>query len=637
MVLQRDQPIRIFGWALPGAEVRVRLGNGQAVAKSARDGRWAASLAPFSAGGPYTLSVKSGRKQIHFRNILIGDLWFCSGQSNMSFQVSRTLTAKAAMKKARLPLIRHFQAERVSAEKPQGDVPGSWAVCDPKTVGEFTAVGFYFAREIGQQTGVPIGLIHSSWGGTPIEAWIPPQAYKASPALRPLLRMQNELRRPTKMLERLFKKWEKEYVSLDPGNRGEKRGWARPDFDDRKWKSDMKVPGYWEGQGLFIDGAVWFRRTVKIPKAWHGRELQLELGTIDDFDETYFNGIRVGQTGKSVANAYKVPRVYRVPAELVRAGKAYVAVRIFDQFGSGGFTGQKEMLRLSCPGLPRDKGIPLAAPAGTWRYRVEWSVERHSPRPQPPALPEPRAQLSQLYNGMVHAFTRLPIRGFLWYQGESNAFRAAHYQKSFPLMIQAWRKAWRKADLPFYFVQLANFNTRPSKPSEDFWAELREAQALALQVEKTGMVVAIDVGEEEDIHPRNKEEVGRRLALLALTRTYGKKVADSGPVLSEVRFKHGQAHLMFDEVGGGLRTSDGKAIRGFALAGRNRQWVWARARRVDKKALVVSSDKIQKPVAVRYGWASNPGNNLENSHGLPAAPFRTDEWPRQSEGNLWPF
>lgn len=632
MVLQRDKPVCVFGWAMPGTEIQVKLGECQATVAAKKNGQWEAELPSFSAGGPHTMSVKNGRKQIHFRNILIGDLWFCSGQSNMEFPVARSLNASAVLKKANLPLIRHFHVEKMPMAAPQPDVKGSWAICDSQTAGAFTAVGFYFAREIQRRTGIPIGLLHASCGGSPIETWIPPQTYKTSSILRPLLDMEKELRSPTKILERLFKKWEKEEVSLDPGNQGEKRGWARPGFDDRKWKT-MKVPGFWEGRGLSIDGAVWFRKTVKIPRAWSGRELKLELGPIDDFDETYFNGVSVGRIGKSVPNAHRVPRVYRVPSELVRSGRASLAVRIFDQFGSGGFMGTKEMLRLSCPGVPQSKVIPLAGP---WRYYVEWSVERPDPVPQPPALPEPRCQLSQLYNGMVQAFTRLHIRGFLWYQGESNAFRAAHYQKSFPLLIHAWREAWRGVDLPFYFVQLANFKSAPFKPSENCWAELREAQMQALQVEKTGMAVAIDLGEVGDIHPRNKKEVGRRLALLALARDYGKKVESSGPILSKFKFVNGQAHLMFDEVGRGLRASDGKTIRGFALAGRNREWSWAQARIVSQDTLVVSSDKITTPIAIRYGWSSNPGCNLQNSHGLPASPFRTDKWARLTDGNLWP-
>lgn len=633
MVLQRDRPVRIFGWASPGTEVQVRIGTTEAAVLSRADGQWIASLPPFSAGGPHTLSVTSAGEIAVFQNILFGDVWLCSGQSNMNFRVSRSVTAKASIKKARLPLIRHFEVERIASEKPLDDVTGSWSICDPATVAEFTAVGFYFAREVFQQTGIPIGLIHSSWGGTPIEAWIPPETYKSSPALRPLLRMQKELQEPSGVLEELFRKWERENVSIDPGNTGEAKGWARPDYDDSEWKT-MQVPGFWEGRGLFIDGAVWFRLGVKIPKAWQGRELQLELGPIDDFDETYFNGNLVGKIGKSVMNAHRVPRIYSVPATMVRSGTATLAVRIFDHFGSGGFVGQKETMRLTCPALPDSKALSLA---GNWRYFVEWAVERPSPVPQPPMMPEPRGQLSWLYNGMIHALTRFPLRGILWYQGESNAFRASHYRQSFPLLIQAWRKAWGDDELPFYFVQLANFKSCPNTPSDDYWAELREAQVQALRLKETGMAAAIDLGEEEDIHPRNKEAVGKRLACLALARTYGKPVADSGPVLSQFTFGDKQARLIFRETGAGLRTSDGLALRSFAVAGSDKKWRWARAQVVSGKAVVLTWPKGPKPVAIRYGWASNPGSNLVNTDGFPATPFRTDDWPLISEGNLWPF
>lgn len=296
--------------------------------------------------------------------------------------------------------------------------------------------------------------------------------------------------------------------------------------------------------------------------------------------------------------------------------------------------GKKEMLKLTCPERPADPPIGLA---GRWRHRVEWSVDRPSPVPQAPVLPEPRHQLSRLYNGMVHAFCPVPICGFLWYQGESNAYRASHYQDAFPILIRSWRKAWQDEDLPFYFVQLANFKTPPARPGEDNWAELREAQASALSLEKTGMAVAIDLGEEGDIHPRNKREVGRRLALLALARHYDKKVMDSGPVLLAASFEPGKVILTFDQTGKGLIAADGKPLRGFALAKKNRQWSWAKARIVGKNRVEVSEPAITQPVALRYGWATNPDCNLANSDRLPAAPFRTDSWPRTTEGNLWPF
>lgn len=585
------------------------------------------------AGGPHTLRITCGREEMEFRDILIADLWFCSGQSNMEFPVANSLNAKAAIRRANLPLIRHFKVERMAADQPADDVQGDWAVCDPATVGRFTAVGFYFARQIHRKTGVPVGLIHSSWGGTPIESWLPPEAYRTFPCLKPLLKTEAKLKRPGLMLQAALRKWEREQVSVDTGNQGETWGWARTDFNDRKW-GKLKVPGFWEGQGLAIDGAVWFRRRCNIPAAWRGQELQLELGPIDDFDETYCSGVKIGSTGPDIPDAFKAPRIYKIPGDLVMSARVILAVRIFDRFGSGGFVGRPEMLKLSCPACPDDPAVRLS---GRWRYEVERSVERPSPVPQPPALPEPQARLSRLYNGMVHAFCRLPIRGFLWYQGESNAFRAAHYRGSFPAMIESWRRCWGIPELPFYFVQLANFKSPPTHPGEDCWAELREAQALALAIKNTGMAVSIDVGEAGDIHPRNKQAVGQRLALLALDRDYGKNVAADGPIPSGIDFEVDRCVIKFDHYGKGLRSSDEKLLRGFALAGRNRRWQWAAARIIGADLVEVRAPGVQKPTALRYGWATNPDCNLENSHGLPAAPFRTDKHAQTTEGNLWPF
>jgi sialate O-acetylesterase len=633
MVLQRERPIRIFGHAPAGRTVEVELGAVRVSTKAKRRGAWSAELPALPAGGSHTLRIACGRQQLKFRDILIGDLWFCSGQSNMEFPVADSLGAKSAISRANLPLIRHFKTERMTADRPMEDVRGHWTVCDPKTAGQFTAVGFYFAREIHRKTGVPVGLIHSSWGGTPIESWIPPEAYRAFSALKPLLKREATLTRPGRTLQTMFRKWEKEQVSIDTGNQGEAWGWARTDFDDRAW-GRLKVPGFWEGQGLAIDGAVWFRRRCQIPAAWRGRALRLELGPIDDFDQTYCNGTKIGSTGPEVPDAFNVSRIYKIPENITTSAQVTLAVRIFDRFGSGGFVGRKEMLKLSCPDRPDDQAVPLA---GRWRYRIERRVDRPSPVPQPPALPEPRAQLSRLYNGMVHAFRRLPIRGFLWYQGESNAFRAAHYRKSFPALIESWRRSWGIPDLPFYFVQLANFKSPPAQPGEDSWAELREAQTLALATKNTGMAVAIDVGEAGDIHPRNKQAVGQRLARLALARDYGKNIAAAGPVLSSLRFVGHRAVLRFEHCGQRLRAADGKPLRGFALAGKNRRWQWATARVVSANRVVVTAPSVSKPAMLRYGWATNPDCNLENSHGLPAMPFRTDQCPLTTAGNLWPF
>ncbi len=634
MVLQRGKPVHIFGFADPGSPVTVRWRHLSSSTHADTQGRWFVTFPAGRAGGPFSLSVSDGFMEISFHDIYLGDLWLCSGQSNMEWTVANSLHAGDEIAAAHHPLIRHFKVERHPSPVACDDVSGSWTVCHPRSVGSFTAVGYFFAARILRRTRVAIGLLHSSWGGTPIEAWLPREAFPS--ACKSLLRFQRLLETdPAKLdptIRRQYRLWEKKYVSKDPGNKGISLGWASPHFDDTSWPR-MNVPGAWEGQGLLIDGAVWFRRSVDIPRRWAGRPLRLELGSLDDFDVTWFNGVEIGRTGEDFPDAFRHPREYTVPASLVRPGPATIAVRIFDRFGSGGFTNVAGRQFLSCPGS--SGGISLTGP---WPFQVEWSVDRSLASPPPPALPEPRSQLSYLYNGMIHPLVNFPIRGFLWYQGESNASRSSTYESLFSSLVQSWRRLWKDDSLPFYYAQLANFKSVPVSPGDDTWAEIREAQTRILRLPHTGMAVTIDVGEAADIHPRDKQSVGHRLALLALSGTYGKKVAAHGPFLRKCEFLSSRIKLRFSHVGRGLKSRDGGDIRGFAVAGPSRRWVWATARITTPETIVITHPLSQeKPVALRYGWAGNPGSNLVNSHGLPACPFRTDDWPLATSGEKWPF
>ncbi len=618
MVLQRDMPVPIWGWAKPGEEVVVRLGRVQVKTKANSDGQWKVVLPPQPAGGPHELIVATPTEQLRFRDVLFGEVWICSGQSNMEWPVAAALNPEKEIATANFPQMRFFIVEKQTAIQPLSDVKGRWEVVSPATVGKFSAVGYFFGRDIHQRLKVPVGLIGTYWGGTPAEAWTPKEGLQGDPALANLLSRvprPEELPRLQEEHERALVEWRAKALLRDPGNKGEEQGWAKAEFDDRDWAT-MPLPQNWERiPNMQIDGAVWFRKRVVLPESWAGKDLLLSLGPIDDHDVTYFNGERIGATGPETPSSWTVPRQYRVPARLVRAGENVIAVRVFDLWGYGGFTGIPQQMRLSL--TESDEAISLA---GEWKYKVEFA----RPANQVPEQPQPPVNQwtpTALFNAMVAPLVPYSIRGVIWYQGESNVGRAAQYQKLFPALIQSWRKAWGQGDFPFLFVQLANYLPRRPEPTESAWAELREAQLLTLKtVPKTGMAVAIDIGEADDIHPRNKQDVGKRLALAALAIAYGQKIVYSGPIFRSLRREANRVRIFFDHVGSGLIAKGDKLV-GFAIAGEDGKFVWANAL-IEGNSVVVWSEKIMRPVEVRYGWADNPECNLYNREGLPASPFR---------------
>jgi sialate O-acetylesterase len=422
------------------------------------------------------------------------------------------------------------------------------------------------------------------------------------------------------------KVWEAHCFIADPGNKGVERGWAKATFEDGAW-ADAELPGAWT---MPIDGAVWYRRAIEIPAAWAGKKLRLSLGAIDDFDVTYFNGEPVGTTGIETPDWWMAPREYVIPGKLVKAGRAVLAVRVFDRFAAGGFTGPASAMWMA-PAAGGEGAIVLH---GRWKFEVEYSVPHDRPMPPiPPVVPgdSPNAA-GVLYNGMLHGLRRMPIRGAIWYQGESNADRAAEYRVLLPAMIRSWREAWGAGELPFGIVQLANYTLRQEVPGDSTWAELREAQdGTARDLPHCGQALAVDIGDAVDIHPTNKQEVGRRLALWALAQVYGRGVEYSGPMFESMAIAGATVRVKFRHAAGGLATQDGAAATGFALAGEDRKFVWAQAT-IAGDTVVLRSDKVAHPVAVRYAWADNPACNLCNAAHLPAAPFRTDAWPAARKG-----
>jgi sialate O-acetylesterase len=636
MVLQQGRKSRVWGWAEPGERVTVSFRGDKATAVPDARGRWEVYLGPHKAGGPFELTV-AGRNTLNFKNVLVGEVWVCSGQSNMEWSLVNAQGGDRAAAAADYPLIHLFTVAKKTSEQPLEDVEGRWVVTTPKEAAPFSAVGYFFGRELHRRLGVPVGLIHTSWGGTPAEAWTSRGALSADPTLKPILERYDgqltDLPRLQREYERAQAEWASKYVSADPGNKGEPEGYAKPGHDAAAWKR-MNLPQLWETAGLDVDGVVWFRRELEVPAAWAGKDLTLKLGAIDDFDTTYFNGERVGATGAEVPNAWTFPRRYRVPGALVRPGKNVVAVRVYDRMGGGGFGGGGASGAMSLAPVGATAGGALAL-EGEWDYKPESVVEAkrldYSNYPGPRPGPDNQNSPAVLYNAMLAPLTRYAIRGAIWYQGESNAGRAYQYRTLFPAMIRDWRARWGQGDFPFYFVQLANWKARKQDSIDSEWAELREAQTLTMRsVPNTGMAVAIDIGEAEDIHPRNKLDVGLRLARWALAGAYRQRVAPSGPLYVSHAVEGDRIRVRFEHARG-LKTSEGGAPADFAVAGADRKFVRAEAR-VEGDAVVVWSKDVPRPVAVRYAWADNPAANLYNADGLPASPFRTDDWPGLTAG-----
>ena len=630
MVLQRGVKVRIWGTANAGEHVTVTFDKKSVNTVADAKGHWEVWLGPLKPGAPSELTVK-GDNVLTVKNVLVGEVWICSGQSNMEWPLANTDNAAETLAQANYNEIRLFTVEKKISTTELDDVQGRWVVTTPEEAAHFSAVGYFFGRELYQHLKTPIGLIHSSWGGTPAEAWTSQQGLLSSPELKPILdryeKTLNALPATKESYARALAKWEEENLYVDRENKGEALGYADPGTSISDW-TKIDLPQQFETAGLMIDGAVWFRRTVEIPETWSGKDLALNLPAIDDFDITYFNGTKIGSTGTETPDSYQVPRKYVVPGSLVRAGKNVIALRVFDRAGEGGFARAGDM-SVRVKGTDTSQAISLRGP---WDYKVELALEpKHvdwGSRPEATGVSNQNSP-SMLYNAMIAPIVPFVIRGAIWYQGESNAGRAYQYRTLFPVMIRDWRRAWGSA-FPFYFVQLANWRPRKDQPAESDWAELREAQFMTLSEPATGMAVAIDIG-GEDLHPRNKLDVGHRLAAWALAGVHGEKVVPSGPLFDGFSIEGDKVRIKF-KYGAGLKTNDGGPVKGFAIAGSDRKWVWADAR-IEGQTVVVSSPSIPKPAAVRYAWGDNPAVNLYNKADLPASPFRTDDWPGVTASN----
>lgn len=628
MVLQREAPLPVWGWTTPGQAVKVTLNGQTAEATADASGKWSVTLPAMKVGGPHELVVASS-ETVTVKDILVGDVWLCSGQSNMGFTVNRSSNAKEDMAAANIPNLRHLSVKTTAEVKPQERVTAKWTVATPETVGGWTAAGFFFGRQLQKDLNIPIGLINSSWGGTRVEAWTSKEALAALGGCEDMLKQRDDYEtnydRYMKTLNDAKKAYEDARKKMAADIKAETQAPAQAgvDFDDAAWK-ELNSGSIWQYQGYNnVNGLAWYRKVIDIPADWAGKELVLNPGQINQVEMTYFNGVKVGERGslEPLRNKGKTDKAeYKIPAELVKAGKAVIACRVAAFDSRGGMDGgAKAVCELTLSGDASAKPLSLK---GKWKFNFEVRLE---PLPDNPHY---QNNAAALYNGMINPLLPFPIRGAIWYQGENNAGGGYVYRDRLPAMIKDWRTRWGQ-EFPFFTVQLANYQA-PKKdptPDGDSWAVIRESQALTLNMPNTGMATAIDVGEANDIHPTDKQTVGYRLAMEARRVAYGEtNLVSHGPRYKEMSVEGGKIRIKFDTVGGGLVVKDGGALKRFAIAGADKKFVWADAA-IDGDAVVVSSAAVKEPAAVRYAFETNPeGLNLYNKEGFPAEPFRTDDW-----------
>ena len=636
MVLQRERDIVITGTAEPGRSVRVTLAGKSTTAAAGENGIWRAVLPPMKAGGPHTLTV-SGKEghALTVKDVLIGEVWLCSGQSNMAFILKDAANSDAEQQTAKnRPQLRMLDISRIhSFVKTKPDIQtNGWMVAAPVAAKWFSAIGYLFARDLQQELQIPVGIINASMGGTPIETWMSHKALLqsgtkdiAAVSLRyPSLHYAKlqQIRAPKQVAweHAFFRNHTKEFEAAKDFHKEKISG-------ENLWK-DTKMPVRFDELRIYRPAIVWFRRQIDVPEELAGKDMILHLGTIDDWDETYFNGRPVGATGYGYARPWWVPRAYKIPGYEIKPGLNTIAVRVINFADKGGFHGWPNHLYLG-RGPHR---LPLSGKG--WKMKVEFQLPpKFTPRPRSPYDTTPHYP-SALYNGMIHGLQRFPIRGVIWYQGEGNTSRAERYAKLFPGLIKSWRAEWNDPEMPFIFAQLSSLEKHAPKlklpadfyeklqPRESNWARVREIQSDALKFPKTGMAVTTDVGNPVDIHPTDKQTVAKRMVNEAMRIVYGKKCSAS-PRFEKMVKEGKRLRIYFSHAESGLTAKGGK-LRRFAIAGADKVYHWADAV-IEGNTVLLSSPAVPEPLHARYAWDNNPIDaNLYNKEGLPAAGFRTD-------------
>jgi len=616
MILQQQSTVTVVGNATPSSTVIVTPSWAATPTHVQADGggTFTATFATPAAGGPYTLTFDDGEPTT-FKNVLIGEVWLCSGQSNMEMPIAgwgRVKDYEKEIAAANYPEIRLFQVEKRQAFHPTDGVTamgGGWLVCAPENVPEFSACAYFFARRLWKELKVPVGVINSSWGGTPAESWTAAEWLADVPGYEQQMADLEAVGYSDNGVQALYNHdravWEATIASADKG----KEILAATDNNP----TYIELPKMFEAYLGNFDGVVWFTRTVDIPADWSGKDLTINLGAIDDEDITYWNGKKVGSTAN-----WSVDRSYTIPGKLVHQGINTLTIRACDNSGNGGFSGKPDDMSLV---LDAQHKLPLA---GQWRYAV--SVNS-SDLPPVPITPGSSSYPTNLYNAMIWPFRDFPIQGVIWYQGCANVGRAGQYEPLFQALIRNWRDLFQRPDMPFYFAQIANYQAHYDLQPTSSWAAIREAQARALRLPNVGMACLIDIGEANDIHPKNKQEVGSRLAALALHRTYGKvKTPCSAPVFESYAIEGSAIRIHFAMPSGSEPFVPDKNLSGFSIQGADGTWHVAKAH-TDGQTVVVSSPDVITPIAARYGWADNPTCTLHTRCGFPVAPFRTDWIP----------
>jgi sialate O-acetylesterase len=612
MVLQSNASLPIWGWAKPTSGVRVTLGDQTQTSTADAAGKWQVTFSPLPPSSqPREMIISSDSDSVKLTDVLVGEVWLASGQSNMALTVSGCRDAEKEIAAADHPLLRLFQEHGHPSLTPSDTAPGQWAVCSPASVGGFSGAGYYFGRQLQQSLGVPVGVINASWGGTTAEQWTPLDALQSNPvfAKRASEEMSQAASKDsdTRRYAIDIVAWQKKYCVVPPPITEGARNWADPAFVAQGWKT-IAVPTTWANAGFSTGGVFWLRKHIKVPNAEAAKEITAWLQHLEDDGNTfYWNGIEIGK------NSYR----YDIPPKLVKIGDNLAAVRITSATQNSG-----------------EKNILIPIP-GQNSIDDKWLVKQEQAFPaltDAEIAERPKANRisvssvsSSLYNGMIHPLIPFAIKGVIWYQGESNVGRPVEYRQLLPLLISDWRRQWGQRDFPFIIQQLPNNGIPTNDPNQPGWASFREAQMqIAQAVPDCAIAIGIDLGEGVVIHPKNKQDIGSRLAMVALDQAYGKPVESSGPRYESMKIEGHSIRIRFTHAAG-LKSRDGQLKR-FAIAGADRKFVWADAK-VDGQSVIVSSPKVPAPVAVRYAWSQNPdGCNLTNDTDLPAAPFRTDAW-----------
>jgi sialate O-acetylesterase len=648
MVLLKSASTPIWGKAEPGEVVTVDFRGRAAVANAGPDGKWKVSLDLSDAKpGPFEMTV-SGKNKIVIPDVVVGQPWLLIGQSNAERLLKESANAPAEIARSANPMLRQFRIEKKAADAPQDDSKGTWAVATPQTTPDFSAIGYYFAKKLQGELQQPIGIVNGSWGGTFIEAWMSEEAINQDPDLRAGEAARRELMaaaRPQRAgYIKSFGEWlaangRQDRPCPDPA------AYAGEEISTTGW-TPITLPGKVAGPDLPPNGAIWIRKELEVPAAVEGTVIKISLGRMTCFEDTYWNGKKIFELSYQKLPGEGYFHYFAIPQDQLHAGKAVLAIRLY----------APTLPPVISAGADRFYVGPVPI-GGQWLAKAEYSLPALSASelasvPKPPSQP-PAMKAAGIFNGVVHPVIPYGIAGMLWYQGESNMGIAYQYRTSFPLFIRDLREKWHQPELPFYFCQLPGNFAKTTLPGESAWAEMRESQSRALSLPNTAQAVIIDLGEAEDMHPRNKADVGARLARIALKRQYGQsQLVDSGPVYDSMAMEGGKIRVRFTHTDGGLvarplpptydvqtllnRTAPlvpnipGSELQGFAICGEDHRWVWAEAK-IEGDTVLVWSEKVTAPVAVRYAWADNPTCNLYNAADLPAAPFRTDNFPTTTD------